>query len=349
MLIAVDCGRDGIKSIYYNENCKSKNLNDKLERKRFDAKYANVDFRYLKYSPTLNWIKDDDIIAAINKGRPIAYGESCDKLFPPEEIQYATVDEVYLEHSINYTLISVARFVKDENEEIIVGLDLTADNIHKEEEIRNILKKKWTVDFYNTAGKIVSTKKFEIVKVGIWYQEWVSLMDSCIDNKFDIIKEKVKLQYLIVGTGRKTTNTLLINQLGILKNYAYEVGTEKFYKYVKEQLYRQYNIKKTTLEIEDIIQHNKSINKNGVNIDLSYLVQDALVKILENLKNKIMEDFGDYTPDKILYTGGGTYLFGETMKKLFSTLEVIEDPVFSNARGIIKLLMRKFVWNKKGL
>lgn len=342
LIVGVDAGRNGNKIVSYNENTK------KLEKKIFDSKYTYVNFEKLKHHPVLDFSKDDDIIASIDSGDPVGYGNICVKIAPPSEIQYVSNDEIYLEKSVNYTLVAVAKMIKKENQDVMVGIDLTENNISREDEVINKIKGKHEVVFYNTVGKEIDRKTFNIKRVGVWYQCWIGFMSKVINDQFNIDQEWAEKEIIGIDIGRGTAIAQYINVLSPVENFTFDCGAERFFKYLKEELKLKYKIKKDTHEIEKIIRSGKGFSKDGKPIDISDIYIIAMKRYEDKLRNSIIENFGDYSPEKIIFMGGGSILFEDVLKQMYNNAEILEDPVFCNVKGLVKLVVRKFLKNKKG-
>ena len=336
IIVAVDAGRDGIKSMIYDEG--------NYDKFYFKSKYILVDFNRTKNFPTLNFDKDKDIIVKVDDNPIMAFGDVCYKLEPPDNIQFITTDSVYLEYSVYYTLTSVAKMLKENDKEVILGIDLTDNNIGLSDDVVNKLKGKHTVIFYKTNGTPIETKTFTITKVGPFHQGWVSIFNYAFDEDFNVIEEVADQDSIILDMGRRTICGIYTHQLSPTKTRSYNCGVEKYFSFIKDQLLRQHNIIKATHEIEGIISKNKTIP----DVDFEKIKNDAASMLFMEMRNNIKEDFGIYSPDKIYITGGGTYLFKDAFLKIFPDAVIMDDPVFSNCKGLIKFMVRKFFHNKQG-
>jgi len=341
IVIGVDAGRSGIKAISLNGTEK--------KRRIFDSKYTHVNFLKLKHHPVLDFNKDDDIIAKVDNGDPIGYGNVCTKIAPPAEIQFVSDDEIYLEKSINYTLVAIAKMTIEHNEEVILGIDLTTNNIDQESKVIEKIKGKHEVVFYNTMGKELSKKIFTVKKVGCWYQCWIGFMSQAINEDFSINLEWAEKEVLAIDIGRRTVICQYISYLSPVDNFAFNCGSEAFFNYLQEELKFHFDIKKNTQEIEKMIKNNKSFSKAGKIIDITKAYVAALKRYEDILKNSILEHFGKYDPEKIVFMGGGALLFQDILSQMYNNAVILEDPLFRNADGLVKLVGRKFLENKRGL
>jgi hypothetical protein len=343
ILIANDCGRDGIKSIKYDSDT------GEMERLYFNSKFIRVDFDQYKHYPILVDL-EKDIIATIDGGTAVAYGNVCNKLSPPDEISFVTNDEIYIRKSVDYTLISIACLLKTNCEDIKIALNFTKNNIDRADvEVIPKVIGNHTVKFFDTHANKLKEITFTVTVCAVYLQGWTTYMNYALDDHYNIIPEYAKAEAIVLDWGRRTVDGMLISLLSHSKPKAFDLGTEILFKYIKDSLDTPpLHIRKKTHEIENIIRTGKPIMKNGEPIDLDTIVKNAMINIVERLDNEIKEEFGDYTVDKYLFTGGGTYLFKDIMMKMYPGIEVSKDPIFDNAMGLIKILIRKFVYKKKG-
>lgn len=342
LIVGVDSGRKGIKFYSYDSG--------KITKKIFDSKYTYVNFNKLKYHPILNFKKDDDIIASIDNDDPTGYGEICLKIAPPSEIQYVSDDNIYIEKSINYTLVAIAKMVTEKNQDVMIGFDLTEENIDQDEIIIEKLKGKHTVVFYDTLGNEIGNKTFNVKKTGVWYQCWIGFMSIAINDDFTINEELAGKEILCIDIGKKTAIGHYINMLSPVDHAASnEAGAGKFFEYLQEEIKIEFGISKTIHELENMILNNKSFFKSGKKIDIKKSYINALKRYEDILRNFIKDKFFKYEPEKIIFIGGGALLFGDMLKQMYENAEILDDPVFRNAWGLIKLVVRKFIKNIKGM
>lgn len=343
LFVGVDAGRFGIKIMASKDG-------KKIERDFFESKYTSVNFKKLKHHPVLDFRKDRDILVQVDGKSPIGYGNICSKIAPPGEIQYVSTDDIYLEKSIDYTIVAIAKMVKEKNEDVVIGIALTEENIDKGEEIViPALEGKHEVKFFDPNGNELETKIFTIKKTGAWHQCWLGFMSYVIKNDSSIDKEWAAGEYIGIDVGRRTAIGCYIYQMSPVENKAFEYGAEKYFKYIQEELKVHYQIKKSTHEIEKIISKNKSPVKDGKPIDMKKIKIEAMKRYEDGLRNCIKEHFDGYHPDKYVFMGGGSILFGDVLKQMYPEAIVLEDPTFRNAEGLVKFLVRKFARKKKGV
>lgn len=331
-IISVDAGRSSVKSATLKGNYIQRNL--------FDAKLGFANFSYLKTLSAISFDSSKDIICSVNDSKPIIVGGTCDMLLPPERVIYATSDEVYLEYAVKYILIAVAKFV-DNNDSVTLAINLTYNNMNYTDKIKDVIKGKHIIKFYDTKKNITKEKTFTIDKLAVFYQGWTTVMYKAIkeDLTFD---DSYLRDGIIIDIGRKTTDVALVRKLASAKGYSYEIATEDIFICIKETLYEEYMIRKDTKDIERLVMDDGEImSRNGKIVKLREHLEEAISITVEQIRNSILEDFGNYTPYWCILTGGGTVWFNEYLKNLFNNLITADEFIFSNCLGMINML-RKF-------
>ena len=341
--IAVDAGRKKIKSAIYIEK------DDKFKYFDFDSKYVFVDFNRIKNIAILDFNKDVDLICKIDDQPIMAFGAICNRIAPPEDIKFVTNDTVYVDYSILYTVLACAKFC-DDGDNISLAINLTANNINLKDDIKAKLIGKHKVTFFNNVGKILKNVTITVgERVGVYFQGWISYMDLAIGDDFKLDVKYAKQDSIIIDIGMKTVDVSFIRELSTVKQKAYDdCASEKFFKYIKDILYSEYNKHKSITEIEYTIYNNKPLKIDGVSIDLNSIILKAKEKLANDILVNIQDDFSEYTPEKRYLTGGGVYLFKDIYKMIYPDIELFEDPTYSNVRGLIKLLVRRLAKNLKG-
>lgn len=348
-LVAVDSGRYRVKSMLYTKEW------DRFQG--FESKFAFVDFKLLENIPMMNFVKGKDFIVSIDETDPIAYGNICEKLFTPENIQYVSDDNVYLDYSINYTLLSIANLVEP-GDVVQLAINLTNNNMALKESVKSKLSGKHRVTFYDTTGKVINDVSFTVDKVGVFFQGWVSYLNVVYDKNNSIVPGKGLNEVIIFDLGRKTLDVSLITTIenGLTSKFtrSYNRGTESFFSYIRDRLIRYTDpktntiipIDKKTMEIEKMFMDDKTeISYRGKKYDISSIIDSALNIYKTEINNDIKNDFQKYSVEEYYLTGGGTYKFKDLFETMFEDIHAIENPEYSNVIGLTKLLARKFIKN----
>ncbi|MGA2435047.1 MAG: hypothetical protein ABSG25_07145 [Bryobacteraceae bacterium] len=333
LLISVDAGRSSVKYGIVRKSGISKNI--------FSSKFGSVDFAYLSTMTAFTFSEKTDMIVSVDDGDPMMIGDTCEKLLPPEKVMYVTDDEIYLQYVSTYILTAIAKLVETDNSDVVLSINLTYNNMARCSEIKEKIKGQHSVKFYNTKGDVIVNKTFTITKLAPFYQGVPSLMYLAIDEnlKFD---ESYRRDGIIIDIGRKTSDVSLMRDFESVKGRSYETATENVFKYIEDYIYEKEKVRFDTMSIEKYVVDNENIVlRNGVTIDIKAVLSKALEFVSEQLRNKVIEDFGKYNSVKwVILTGGGVYYFKEILKNIFSNLIVIDDCIYSNTIGMCYLLQK---------
>lgn len=174
-------------------------------------------------------------------------------------------------------------------------------------------------------------------------QPFGSLLSVALDNDGVLHDDRFVGKVAVLDIGSKTTNVLACDGLEeVAKNSkSIPVGGWDLVRAVGE--YLDTRCPDRDLEPHEIAQAviNKSIWYGPEQIDLTEQIMTyagELAREVVSLATQYLGAAKDY--QVILVTGGGSYLLGEEIKAHYNFAEIIPDPVFGNAQGYYKLLVR---------
>jgi hypothetical protein len=333
--IAVDAGRYGCKFGMINPDGKT------VTKQMFTSKFGYADFNFLKTTSGISFKEKTDIICKINDGRELLLGDTCDKFLPSEKIISVTEDEIYLEYSTYYVLAAIAKLVNN-YDEVILMINLTYNNMNYTKEIAQKLKGLQKVIFYDTKGKIVKEVCFTIKKLAPYYQGWPSVMYRSINNETLIYDPKYKKDGIVIDVGNKTTDVSLVRELDCVSGRSYDWASRNIFIEIAKKIYEDFKVNLSNKDVEKLIIDNEVItDRTGNEINARKYLADAVLFISENIRTMVIDDFGKYQPRWVIITGGGIFYFKEILTKMFHNAEALDEPVFSNTLGMLKML-RKF-------
>lgn len=338
-LIAVDAGRYGIKVALYDGG--------KIINKIVTQLYSNVDMQYISKTPIMNYDRDD-IIASINGGEYKAFGDTCYKFLMPSDVSYVTLDMLFMTKVVEYTLVCIGNILTHEldktNDSILISFSVTDNSITYTDSIKEELIGKHKVDFFKNSGDLMRSSKFEIKGIKFVYQSHMAYLDYAIDDKLSIVNDRV-VDSVVFDFGRRTLDVTYIHKMGQLKNVAFDdIGTEALLNAISKE-FKKFGIVKESNEIESLLLDKKYIfNIAGKSVDMQSAIDKCIGVFIDKAITKSLDKFGGLTPDKYLITGGGALLFGTNIKDYlgFRNMDVMENPVFSNANGALKIMVRKY-------
>jgi hypothetical protein len=339
-IISVDSGRSGVKSCYYD---------GKYILSIFSAKHGQLSLNKLANMPVMAFTSQDvlkennlqlgDIITSIDGSDPYIMGKTTDLFLPPDEVVYCTEDSVYIEYAKNYVLTMLGKLAKDK-EELTVGVNLTFSSFDKFKDIvKEQLKGTHNIKFYNPKGKIITEKTFNVSKITLLHQGWSSLVYRYY-NEDGTTNPLYARDGLTLDIGRKSTDVLFSRKLTPVKSVSYDLGMESVFSHISKALFSEHGIKITTMDIEsNIMNKDKLYDKKGNEVEVTKYLKEAIILIAGKLRNDIMSDYADYNFQFILLTGGGSFFFKDVLEKIFPRIEVLDNPVFSNALGLTKFIV----------
>lgn len=136
---------------------------------------------------------------------------------------------------------------------------------------------------------------------------------------------------VIVDIGGGTTNIVSFKNGKLDKCTTLGKGMIELYNNVREYLNSTYTLK---LELEDI----EVIMREGLRVDGNEISFAFIKPIIDSFVNDLMNELRNYSirTSKVLLTGGGSKLLKGPLSKI-PGLEVIDDYLFSNAKGFKKV------------
>lgn len=339
--ISVDAGRYAIKTAMY--------VDGKLINTKIDQLYADIDIDLIKRTPILDFC-NDDIITSVNGKSKQVYGKTCNKFFMPEDIQYITHDTMYFKKVVDYTLVAIANilslkggFISDSD--IMISFSITSNSVMYTDIILNQLRGHHSVEFYDNSGELIRGAKFNIASIKFVYQGHMAYLDYAVDSKLKLIKDRA-CDTVMLDFGRRTLDAVYIKDMGQLKNIAIDnMGTETLLQSIAN-VFLKYKVIKQNNEIEDILLNKRyEFLISGNKVSLKREIESKIDIFVNNAITRVLDKFGGLTPDLYLLAGGGSLLFGSNIKNILSygdNIQVVDNPVFANANGAIKILMRKY-------
>lgn len=335
-LFAIDSGRRAVKIEYYNHNT---NL---VNKEIIDSKFGIANFSFLKYMKGISFDKEIDIIVKVDDSNLMILGKTCDKLLPPEKVNYVLDDNVYLDYSILYILASIGKYILKSELKILLTINLTFNNNNDTttQKIKEKLIGKHLVIFYDLKGNEIKKEEFDIENVAVYYQGESSVMSKALDSNLNFVDKYYK-DGIVIDVGRKSTDVALMRCLESVKGISFNSASEDLFVFISERLYERYRININTLSIENkIFSDEKLLLRSGEEIDLKNILKEAVLYVSETLRTKIEDSFGSYQPSWIMLTGGGVVFFKDVFLKMFPGIEILDDYIYSNCDGMMNLLMK---------
>lgn len=142
---------------------------------------------------------------------------------------------------------------------------------------------------------------------------------------------------IIIDVGGGTTNIAGFKNCKLDKSTTLGKGMIELYSRIREYLNSTYTLK---LELEDI----EGIMRDGLKVDGEQISFNFLKDIVEEFTKQLMNELRnfDIRTAEVYLVGGGTKLLKGVLTNKIKGLKIIEDYLFSNAKGFKKIGDKKW-------
>lgn len=145
-----------------------------------------------------------------------------------------------------------------------------------------------------------------------------------------------KYEGVLVDIGGRTTDACMVtsinNRLKIEKPYSLPIGTLNLYSDFINLINSKKGLDLSSSDADRILRNGLTIK--GEKQDISFAV-NIFKEYLENLIRKLNLQYSLET-NKITFTGGGSLLLSKPISKRIPYAEILQDALFSNARGFYR-------------
>jgi hypothetical protein len=269
---------------------------------------------------------------------------------PSADHVQAMNDATFFEYTKLYHLVAIAdQIFYSKAQDVVVATDLTFNNYHRSHELREFVQGSHEIELFDFKGKRWTSKFFNVVKVGVVYQGWASMMDNLLDDKGSptrLLEEFYRKSGVVIDIGRRTVDIVKIRQLKPFDGDSHDLGTYHAYQKVGQALL-PYGLKPSLFELEYRLEYDPVIKIQQVtssgsapSINLKKLLSEVLPDVYSQLKDIVVEHLYSEPVDFMYLTGGGAYLYQDYFRKDFPYIQVMENPVYSNVRGMYKFFSR---------
>lgn len=185
---------------------------------------------------------------------------------------------------------------------------------------------------------------FRVTECRVIPQPFGALLTMALDDRGHVADSKLAEGAVgVVDVGGKTTNLLSVNRLTEIarETASVNVGAWDVMRAVRDHLSEHCpNLEVRDHQIMEAIIARK-IKYYGQSVDLGPVVDTALAPLAGQVVAQATQLWnGGAALDAILVSGGGALLLGPHIQHQFPHAQVVDDPVFANARGFWKLAQR---------
>lgn len=317
--IAVDVGRSSVK-VAYDGVCS-----------QFPFHIAN------RKSATADMMFDRKPMWAMVDGQERIFGD--DALILGESVFDISEGPAFFNASIHATVFAIANAMRETGNRVSLvnlAINLTFDNYFRKEDYKTELKTNHTVVWKD--GYEVS---FVINSVFVMYQGFAGLFGIVANDEGKISKSYMESEGIVIDIGRQTIDLLHVNGMVVKSGLSKDFGTSVVFNKASNLLRERYGIMKSATDIEDHLRNKKPFSDLQGN---KVTVQDVLGDSVEYYAPDIDAVFQGFlsksTPDYLILLGGGALIYGPHFKAKYPVVMIPEDPQFSNAQGLLKLINR---------
>jgi hypothetical protein len=282
------------------------------------------------------FMKQEDLQWATYNKEEVIFGETA--RLAGEIVFQNTEGKFFHEIAMKLTVIAIAWYMKkfQADEEVMLGFNLTFENMFMKKDYIDFLKKKHKVVFFDKTEFV-----FSVEKVCPFYQGFSGLFDQAMTDSLKLKIDFYKTQGIVCDFGRLTLNCIYVDNMQVRSGSTQDYGIFKFYDHLIEQLKKRWSIVKNYYELEDIIRNQKVIPQmEGEDIDISSLLQEVSEMYFPDIDRLFMQFLSKYTPSYLFLLGGGAYFIGDLFKNKYKKAIVALEPEWSNSRGMLKFLNR---------
>lgn len=212
-----------------------------------------------------------------------------------------------------YTMIALSS--QDIENEVAVGLPIGQYQEQREQYREYILNNSYTDIVLNGEKRIINITNCKVCAEGL----------ASVPSGYEGI---------ILDIGGKTTDIVEIRDKRILNPVSKAKGTLNLYSNIVNSINSKYSLDLVEDDAERIIKNGLFLDGEQQNIDFIY---NILSTFTDDIVNTLKLEYSLRT-NKLLLIGGGGELFYNAIKKRAKQAVLIDDSIFSNAKGFRRAL-----------
>ncbi len=225
------------------------------------------------------------------------------------------------------------------NIDIVTGLPVNFYDGDKETLRKNLLGQ-YKIKYNNRPSQVFTIRDLRVIP-----QPFGTAFSVALNDKGKALESNsyASGNIGIIDIGGFTVNLLTIKRMHEIgtKTESVNSGAWKAILAIKKTLMSQYK------DLEDMHDHEVAemvrlgtLDYYNETIDISDIAKTELSKLSNEIKTASANMWGKAPRLKILITGGGALLMGDSIKTEFPHAEIVKNPVFANAIGYWKFAQR---------
>lgn len=237
-----------------------------------------------------------------------------------------TLDKTEKENFLPVVCAALGLSTRENIIKVVLGLPINQFKSKKEQLLETISNNKVLKFILNGDQREIIIEEATVYPEGIaTYYSLGSLLRQDLKDK----------EIIILDIGGRTTDIALLKsgKRAISKSTSLNVGMINIYSDLVNEINEKFTLGVTIEDAEGIIK--KGLEVDGEKIDTSFMKD-----IIKNNIDKVFKELNINYPVRtspILVTGGGGEAFFKSIKKRYPTAILVEDYMFSNAKGLKKV------------
>lgn len=200
----------------------------------------------------------------------------------------------------------------------------------------------------DVGGNIISKDNFllpNVIKHSIipeGFAAWIDYIATIKpDGSYEFDRNLVNEKIGIVDIGGRTTDIAVIKswEVDAQRSSTIDSGMLDIHNHIRGQIKEAEGVDLDDEEIYRAVNENK-VKIFGSMVDVTQVVNNAKSKVLNEILHQIKLKIGKGGDlSKIVFVGGGSIIFKDDIDGMFRHSELSHDPLYANARGMLKFSM----------
>lgn len=222
------------------------------------------------------------------------------------------------ENTLALLYAAIVESTNDTVVNIVVGLPVSQFKENKDTFKANLTLSKFISLSYGNEPRNIILNNLEIFPEGMGtYLSLTNRPKNCV----------------IIDIGGRTTNIIEVKNGKYFNGISLALGMINLYSNIKDYLNSRFTL---DLKLEDI----EAVLKEGLYIDGEKVDMTFVKSYFKNMVDVLMNELNLNYPirtTEVLLSGGGAYLLNNILSKKISRLTIVDDYLFSNAKGFKKV------------
>lgn len=234
------------------------------------------------------------------------------------------LDKSSKDHLMVYLLSAIALSTKDVANQVVIGLPILHFKSNKDKLKSNIMENRINTISFNGIRRQIVITDCEVFPEGVGAYYSLQEEDKDMMNGKDLV---------IIDIGGRTTDICLLSYENgmrtISKPLTLFVGMINIYDDFIKSTNEKLTLNKELEDAEKILKNGLELF--GVKQDLSF-TRPVIKKYIDKILKELYINYPIQT-EKVILTGGGSFLLGDALKAYIPNLTIMDNSIFANAYG----------------